>query len=138
MADNRSKIQRSYCMGQIKSKDTTPELIVRKHLHKNGFRYSLHNRKLPGKPDIVLRKYQIVIFVNGCFWHGHLNCKNAKTPKTNERFWAEKIKNNRIRDKKNIKILVKLNWKVITLWECQLKKHTYIKTLDKLLKNLQK
>ena len=136
MTDNRNKIQRSYCMSQIKSKDTTPELIVRKHLHKNGFRYSLHSKKLPGKPDIVLKKHKTVIFINGCFWHGHLKCPDAKTPNSNQNFWNEKIIKNRYRDKNNITALKKLNWRVITVWECQLKRKSIIKTLNKLVEKL--
>jgi DNA mismatch endonuclease, patch repair protein len=133
MTDNRTVEQRSFCMKQIRSKNTTPEMIVRKYLHKNGFRYSLHNKKLPGKPDITLRKYGKVIFVHGCYWHGHKNCENAKTPKSNKEFWIEKIKKNQTRDATILENLQELNWKVISIWECQLKKNRTEETLKELV-----
>ena len=100
--DNRTKEQRSKCMKNIRSKNTTPELIVRKFLYNKGYRYRLHDKKLPGKPDIVLRKFNTVIFINGCFWHGHKNCSEAKKPKSNSEFWKTKIVSNQQRDRKNI------------------------------------
>lgn len=117
-----SEETRSYIMSQIRSKDTKPELIVRKALFAKGFRYRIHDKRLPGKPDIVLPKYKTVIFVNGCFWHGHDdNCPIYKPPKSNVEFWQTKIKKNKNRDIKNIKLLKELGWKVITIWECSLK-----------------
>lgn len=131
--DNRTKEQRSYCMKQIKCKNTSPEVVVRKYLHKNGFRYSLHNSNLPGKPDIVLTKYHKIIFVNGCFWHGHENCKYAKTPHSNREFWVNKINMNKKRDKINIQLLKNSGWEVIVVWECQLKKDQRETTLKNLI-----
>ena len=120
MADRFSKETRSRIMSSIKGIDTKPELIVRKFLFKNGFRYRLHVKKLPGKPDIVLPKYQTVIFVNGCFWHGHKSCKDFVLPKTRDKWWKNKIDQNKKRDKKNIKALQKLGWRVLEIFECEI------------------
>ncbi|MGI6311501.1 MAG: very short patch repair endonuclease [Bacteroidales bacterium] len=128
--DNRTKEQRSKCMKNIRSKNTTPELIVRKFLYNKGYRYRLHDKKLPGKPDIVLRKFNTVIFINGCFWHGHKNCSEAKKPKSNSEFWKTKIVSNQQRDRKNIESLSKLGWRVLTIWECQLQKDLMESTLS--------
>jgi DNA mismatch endonuclease, patch repair protein len=136
MADVHSKKVRSYNMSRIKAKNTKPEILVRKFLHANGYRYSLHNKKLPGKPDIVLNKYKTVIFVHGCFWRGHKNCKNAKTPVTNRKFWVNKIKTNSERDKRNVRELKKDGWKVVEIWECQLHHKKVERTLPKLLLKL--
>jgi len=138
MADNRTKEQRSYNMSRIRSTNTKPEILVRKFLFKNGFRYRLYSKKLVGKPDIVLPKYKAVIFVHGCFWHGHMNCKNAKTPVSNNSFWVNKISANSYRDKRNVKVLKKLGWKVYTIWECQLIKSKTEKTLTTLMNKLLK
>jgi DNA mismatch endonuclease (patch repair protein) len=138
MADNRTKEQRSYNMSRIRSKNTKPEILVRKFLSAEGFRYRLHAKKLSGKPDIVLHKEESVIFVHGCFWHGHKNCKNAKTPVVNRKFWINKIKANAIRDKKNALILKKEGWKVLTIWECQLHKKKLSKTLKRVLRKLSR
>ena len=108
-------------MSQIKSKDTKPELLVRRFLFANGFRYKLHDKKLPGKPDIVLPKYRVVIFVNGCFWHGHDSCTRAITPKSNKNFWKNKIAINKKRDSENILKLEQLGWNVISVWDCEMK-----------------
>lgn len=113
--------QRHRCMAAIKGKDTKPEMTVRRYLHALGFRYGLHNRKLPGSPDIVLRKYKTVIFIHGCFWHGHEGCKYHSLPKTNEAFWKEKIDRNRERDTLNKEKLEEKGWRVITVWECDLR-----------------
>ena len=118
--DKLNKEQRHRCMSAIKGKDTKPELLVRKFLFSRGFRYRLNHPRLPGHPDIVLRKYRTVIFVNGCFWHGH-NCKKGKLPSSNTDFWKEKISNNKSRDAKNSDLLVKLGWKVIIIWQCEIK-----------------
>ncbi len=132
MADVHDKETRSYNMRQIKGKNTRPELLVRRFLHKNGFRYRLHDKKLPGKPDIVLLKYKTVIFVHGCFWHGHKNCRYFVIPKTRTQWWLKKINNNRANDEKVMKALKKAGWKVIHLWECKLKLLKLTKTFAKL------
>ncbi|MBW6536770.1 MAG: very short patch repair endonuclease [Mariniphaga sp.] len=123
-------------MKNIRSKNTTPELLVRMFLHNNGYRYRLHDKKLPGKPDLVLKKYNTVIFVNGCFWHGHINCKEAKKPKSNSEFWENKIKRNQQRDKKNTNSLIQLGWNVLTIWECQLNKDKIESTLSDIVNKL--
>lgn len=133
MADVHSKEIRSYNMSKIKSKNTKPELLVRKFLHKHGFRYRLHVKDLPGKPDIVLPKYKTVIFVHGCFWHGHENCKYYVVPKTRTQWWLNKIHINVLRTL-NVNItLFKQGWKVLEVWECQLKKQKKEVTLENLL-----
>lgn len=121
MADVHTKKQRSYNMSRIRSKNTKPEMIVRSWLHKQGYRFRLHDKKLPGKPDIVLKKYKTVIFVNGCFWHGHKNCKYFVVPKTRTKWWLDKINSNIARDKKTKRELKKLGWKVINIWGCKFK-----------------
>jgi DNA mismatch endonuclease (patch repair protein) len=121
MADVHSKEIRSKNMAAIKSKNTKPEMLVRRFLHANGFRYTLHDKKLPGKPDIVLPKYRTVIFVHGCFWHGHTNCKYFVVPKTRTEWWLIKKKGNIANDTKAAKALKKDGWKIIKLWECKLK-----------------
>ena len=113
--------QRSRNMSAIKSKNTKPEIAVRKVLHSMGYRFRLHGKDLPGSPDIVLPKYKTVIFVHGCFWHRHENCKYASTPKTREEFWESKFKENVIRDKSNQKKLSAIGWKIIIVWECEIK-----------------
>jgi DNA mismatch endonuclease, patch repair protein len=133
MADVHDKQTRSYNMSQIKGKDTKPEMLVRRFLHANGFRYRLHVKYLPGKPDIVLPKYKIVIFVHGCFWHGHEHCKYYVIPKTKTDWWLNKINGNIINDGKAIKALKKNGWKIITLWECELKPAKLQDSLSKLL-----
>ncbi len=120
MTDIVDKATRSRMMSGIRGKDTHPEQIVRKLLFARGYRYRLHHTKLPGKPDIVFPKYKSVIFVSGCFWHGH-TCHLFKLPQTRTEFWAEKINANKIRDQKNIKLLEQQGWKVLTVWECAIK-----------------
>lgn len=110
-------------MSGIRGKNTQPELLVRKALHKEGFRYRLHDKHLPGKPDLVLPKYSAVIFVHGCFWHGH-NCHLFKWPKTRKEFWRNKINRNRKVDRRNYKKLKEEGWYVLTIWECALKGKT--------------
>ncbi|MBC7389095.1 MAG: DNA mismatch endonuclease Vsr [Opitutaceae bacterium] len=122
MADVHSKETRSYNMSRIRSKDTKPELLVRKFLHKNGFRYRLHVKNLPGKPDIVLPKYKTVIFVHGCFWHGHEGCKYFIIPKTKTEWWTNKISLTQEKDLQHFEALKKAGWKVIIVWECELRK----------------
>ncbi len=111
---------RSEMMAGIKGKNTRPEMIIRQALFREGFRYRLHDKKLPGKPDLVLRKYNAVVLINGCFWHGH-NCYLFKWPKSRPEFWRSKINGNKIRDARNIAILAKSGWRVLTIWECALK-----------------
>ena len=114
--------QRSANMAAIKSKDTKPEMVVRRWLWGHGFRYRLNHPRLPGKPDIVMRKYRTCIFVNGCFWHGHEGCRYSVIPETNQLFWKEKIDKNRCRDEEKKKELESLGWKVLTVWTCELKR----------------
>ena len=121
MPDTLSQSQRSHCMSSIRGKNTKPEILVRKGLHARGFRFRLHNKKLPGSPDIVLPKYGVVIMVNGCFWHGHKVCRYATKPKTNIEFWETKIARNRHRDEVTNAHLEALGWHVITVWECELR-----------------
>lgn len=120
MADRITPEERSRNMSAIKSKDTTPEELVRKYLFSHGFRYRKNVKTLPGSPDIVLPKYKTVIFVNGCFWHKH-NCKRFRWPKSNTDFWREKITKNVERDARNIEALEKAGWEVLTVWECEIK-----------------
>lgn len=136
MPDVHSKQTRSYNMSRIRSKDTKPELLVRKFLFANGFRYRLHDKKLPGKPDIVLPKLKTVIFVHGCFWHGHANCKYFKVPQTRTQWWLDKINRNKANDGKAQKALKKDGWRVIHIWECRLKPLTFRRTLEALLKKI--
>lgn len=138
MADVHNKEQRSFNMSRIKGKDTKPEMLLRKFLHANGYRYKLHDKKLPGKPDIVFPKYRTVIFVHGCFWHGHANCKYFTIPKTRTKWWTDKINRNKANDAKAIKALQKDDWKVIVVWECKLKPAKVEKTLAGLLKRFKK
>ncbi len=122
MVDSLTKEKRSWNMGRVRSKNTKPELLVRSILHRNGYRFRLHKKGLPGKPDIVLTKYQTVIFVHGCFWHRHKNCPDATVPKTRTEFWVQKFAKNVQRDKKVQKSLRQLRWNVIVVWECETKK----------------
>ncbi|WP_282163703.1 very short patch repair endonuclease [Turicimonas muris] len=119
--DTITKEARSRNMSRIRSTDTKPELIIRKGLHKLGFRFRLCVKDLPGRPDIVLPKYKTIIFINGCFWHGHENCKRANIPKSNSSYWLPKILRNKERDKLNMEKLRNAGWKVLTVWECSLK-----------------
>lgn len=122
MVDTLSKKRRSWNMSRVRSTNTKPELVVRRLLHRNGFRFRLHVKTLPGKPDIVLNKYQSAVFVHGCFWHRHKNCPDASTPKTRTEFWVKKFDGNVKRDRKNRMALKKIGWKVIVIWECEVAK----------------
>ncbi len=133
MADVHSKETRSYNMSRIKGKDTKPEFLVRKFLHKNGFRYRIHVKKLPGKPDIVLPKHKTIIFVHGCFWHGHENCKYYIIPKTRTDWWLNKINGTIAKDLVVKKQLTENGWKVIEVWECSLRTGELVNTLNKIL-----
>jgi DNA mismatch endonuclease (patch repair protein) len=119
--DNLSIQERSKMMSKIRSNNTKPEILLRKALFAKGLRYKINDKKLQGKPDIVLSKYRTVIFVHGCFWHNHKGCKRAHLPKSNVKYWENKIKTNEERDFKNREILEKLGWSVIIIWECELK-----------------
>lgn len=113
--------ERSRCMAAIKGKDTKPELIVRKYLFSCGLRFRIQVGKLPGRPDIVLPKYKTVIFVNGCFWHGHEGCHYFRLPKSNVEFWERKISHNKARDVSNAAVLEMMGWRVIRVWECDIR-----------------
>lgn len=121
MADTMTPEQRSRCMAAIKGKDTKPEMTVRKYLFSRGLRFRVQVRKLPGRPDIVLPRYKTVIFVDGCFWHGHEGCRYFRLPKSNIGFWKEKIERNIARDARNESELHALGWRVIRVWECDIK-----------------
>ena len=119
--DKLNPEQRSRNMAHIKGKDTKPEKLVRSILHGMGYRFRLHCKQLPGKPDIVLPKYKAAVFVHGCFWHRHEGCKNATLPKTRREFWEKKFAENVHRDKNTAKLLEQLGWTVLVIWECELK-----------------
>ena len=142
--DRLSPQQRHNCMASIRSKDTKPELVVRKGLWRKGFRYRLNDKRLPGHPDLVLRKYRTCIFINGCFWHGHNvalpqiengeliidNSECCKIPKTNREFWVNKIRRNKERDKEEQRKLAEMGWHSIVVWECELKPQKREGTID--------
>jgi DNA mismatch endonuclease (patch repair protein) len=128
MADTISREHRSWNMSRIKNRDTNPERIVRSVLHRMGFRFRLRGRKLPGRPDIVLAKHGIVVFVHGCFWHRHQRCRFAYTPKSNVLFWTRKFESNVARDRRAARELRALGWQVETVWECQTDDASRLKT----------
>ncbi|MBP9993519.1 MAG: DNA mismatch endonuclease Vsr [bacterium] len=136
MSDPLTPEQRHHCMASIHGKDTKPEIVVRKYLWNNGFRYRLNHPRLPGKPDVVLRKYRTCIFINGCFWHGHEGCKSFVMPRSNVDFWKAKIDRNRRRDIEVQLKLADMGWHRITIWECQLKKDRREETLKGLVYTL--
>lgn len=117
-------------MASIKGKNTKPELVVRKFLHRRGFRFSLHRKDLPGTPDIVLRKWAVAVFVNGCYWHRHDRCRYAYDPKSNVDFWVKKFQANVDRDAKNYRLLKSMGWKVVVVWECEVKSGTFSESLE--------
>lgn len=129
MTDVHDKVTRSYNMSQIKGKNTKPEMLVRKFLFSKGFRYRINDKKLPGKPDIVLPKYKTVIFVNGCFWHGHENCKYFTLPKTRTEWWKVKIEKTKINDFEKQSQLIKMGFKVLIVWECEMKIKSFYNTI---------
>ncbi|MBP1644835.1 MAG: vsr [Bacteroidetes bacterium] len=131
-----SKEKRSECMSKIPSKNTKPELILRKALFSRGFRYRVNDRRLPGKPDIVLPKYKTIIFLHGCFWHRHEGCKYAYTPKTNTQFWIDKFNSNTERDKINAEKLTSMGWKILTVWECEIR-HKYKHDIESLIDKIE-
>lgn len=136
MADNHTPQMRSYNMSRIRSDDTKPEEIVRKYLFMRGLRYLKNDRRYPGRPDIVFPKYRTAVFVNGCFWHCHDGCSDFVMPKSRIDYWKPKLERNRSRDAKHIKALEKQKWRVIVVWECELKKVTRNERLEKLYKEI--
>ena len=138
MADVHSVETRSYNMSRIRSKNTKPELLLRKVLFANGFRFRLHDKLLPGKPDLTLTKYRTVIFVHGCFWHGHKKCKYYVVPKTRTKWWLNKITGNQKNDVKKKADLKLAGWNVIEVFECELKKDKLEKTTKKMINNIKK
>ncbi|MBE6489908.1 MAG: DNA mismatch endonuclease Vsr [Methanobrevibacter sp.] len=132
MVDRVSKEVRSYNMSRIRSKDTKPEILVRSYLFSKGLRFRKNDKRYPGSPDIVLPKYNTIVFVHGCFWHLHDGCKYARMPKSNVDYWEKKLHRNKERDKRNQKELEAMGWNVITVWECELKKDKVEETLENL------
>ena len=133
--DSLTKEKRSWNMSRIRSNDTTPELVVRSFLFRNGFRFRLHVKDLPGHPDIVLPKYRTVVEGRGCFWHRHPGCRQATMPSTNVEFWREKFKRNVDRDRNTEKQLKELGWNLIVVWECELKSNRFLNSLPSLIYN---
>ena len=134
MTDNLTPEKRSWNMGLIRSRDTKPERLVRHILHSHGYRFRLHRKDLPGKPDIILPRYNTAIFVNGCFWHQHQGCKRSNIPKSNLNYWINKLSRNVQRDKENKRMLKKAGWKILIIWECECKAPD--KLVAKLVKQL--
>lgn len=128
MADTVSPEKRSDMMSGIRGKDTKPEIVVRRLLHRLGYRFRLHCKDLPGRPDIVLPKWRTVIFVNGCYWHGHKDCHLFRLPKTRTEFWSKKIEGNQARDQRNYIVLEAAGWKVLVIWECAVSKKKSLTT----------
>ena len=138
MPDVLTPTQRHRCMSHIRSKATKPEKLVRKWLWAHGYRYRLNVKSVPGKPDIVMRKYRTAIFVNGCFWHGHEVCSKFVMPKSNTDFWKTKIEYNRARDQKNYQLLIDAGWQVIVVWQCNLTKEKIETTMQSVAVALNK
>jgi DNA mismatch endonuclease (patch repair protein) len=137
MSDVHDQETRSYNMSQIKGKNTKPELLVRKFLHAQGLRFRIHVKNLPGSPDITLPRYKCVILIHGCFWHGHKGCKYFIIPKTRTEFWENKIKTTKSRDTLNTLKLSEQGWRVVEIWECQLKRGTISQTLEALVSEIK-
>lgn len=136
MSDVHSPATRSYNMSQIKGKNTKPEMLVRQYLHAQGMRYRLHDKMLPGKPDLVLPKYKTVVFVHGCFWHQHQGCRYFVVPKTRTEFWLNKIGRNVTNDERQQAELTAAGWNVLTVWECELKPAVRDHTLSQLFSTI--
>lgn len=136
MTDVHSKEVRSYNMSRIRGKDTRPELLVRKYLFSKGLRYRLHDKKLPGRPDLVFPKYRKVLFVHGCFWHGHEGCKYFVMPKTRTEWWMDKINRNRDKDNDSLQKLKDSGWGTIVVWECDLKNNKKEEALNSLYQKI--
>ena len=124
-------------MSRIRGKDTTPEMVVRSALHRLGYRFRLHEKKLPGWPDVVLPKYRTVVFVHGCFWHRHSRCKNCTTPATRRGWWVKKLEGNVARDRAQLHALRKLRWSVVVVWECETEKAGFAELLERRLARIQ-
>lgn len=133
MPDTLTREQRHRCMSHIRSKNTKPEILVRHELFRRGYRYRINVSKLPGRPDIVLPKHKTVIFINGCFWHGHEGCKHFVQPKSNVEYWKSKILRNQQRDKETILKLQQLGWKVVIIWECEINKSQLLQTINQIV-----
>ncbi|MGH9424464.1 MAG: very short patch repair endonuclease [Thermoanaerobaculia bacterium] len=129
MADIVDRRTRSRMMSGIKGKNTKPERVVRSYLHRSGLRFRLHDRSLPGSPDLVFRQHNTIVQVHGCYWHQHPGCRFAYSPKSNAKFWREKLSGNVIRDRKNAAKLRRLGWRVLTVWECQVHRHEVLERL---------
>lgn len=138
MADVHTVEQRSFNMSRIRSKDTNPELVVRRFLFSEGFRYRIHVKHLPGKPDIVLSRFKTVVLVNGCFWHGHKNCKLFVMPKSNLAYWKPKIEKTILRDRAKKKALVEEGWNVVVIWECELQRERINTTLKNMANEISR
>ncbi|MDP2798314.1 MAG: DNA mismatch endonuclease Vsr [Deltaproteobacteria bacterium] len=138
MTDVHDRKTRSFNMSRIRGKDTGPEILVRKFLFRKGFRYKLYDATLPGKPDLVFPKYRTVIFIHGCFWHGHEGCIYFVIPKTRTEWWVEKINRNRQVDAENTRKLKKLGWKILTIFECRLRPKNRERTLNQIAMRLRK
>lgn len=130
MVDTLTKEKRSWNMSRITGRNTKPEILLRSLLHREGFRFRLHDKRLPGKPDIVLPRHRTVIFVNGCFWHRHNNCEYAYTPKSRQEFWLNKFQETVQRDQEKQKMLAGLGWQVLVVWECELKRNSSLLVSD--------
>jgi DNA mismatch endonuclease (patch repair protein) len=133
MADTVDRRTRSRMMAAIRGTNTKPELVVRSYLHRAGIRFRLHDRSMPGRPDIVLRRHKAVVFVNGCFWHRHRGCPKAKTPKSNRRFWGNKFSENVARDRRSVRKLRALGWRVFVIWECKIRPVDLGRVVQKLM-----
>lgn len=131
MTDVFSKDKRKWIMGRVKGQDTKPEILVRSLIHRMGYRFRLHRRDLPGNPDIVLPKHRKIVFVNGCFWHGHEGCARSKRPTSNEHFWTDKLDQTQARDQRYRAELVEMGWRILTVWECEIRQR------DRLLATLE-
>ena len=124
-------------MSRIGSKDTRPEMIIRRGLHARGFRFRLHRKDLPGHPDLILPKFQSAVFIHGCFWHAHENCRNFRLPRTSVEFWTEKLSANKLRDKRNIEVLRGRGWRVLIIWECETRRIPVVPLIDQVVEWLQ-
>ena len=134
MVDSLTKKQRSWNMSQIKGSNTKPEILVRSYLHKKGFRFRLHAKDLPGKPDIVLKKYRTAIFVDGCYWHRHQGCKLAYNPKSRQEFWQSKFESNVRRDQEVNRLFENIPWNIVRIWQCEVNE----KSMTELAKKIKK
>lgn len=137
VSEKRAPLTRSEVMSRIGPKNTRPEMIVRQGLHARGFRFRLHRKDLPGRPDLILTKFQSVIFIHGCFWHAHENCRSFSLPKTKVEFWSEKLSTNKLRDKRNITALVSHGWRVLIIWECETRRVFIAPLIDQVVEWLQ-